>query len=638
MDKLIINLAPTGIRTTKEMNIHVPMTPDEIISDVYECYKLGVQIVHIHVKDENENNTSDPLVYEKVILGIRNICPNIIICASLSGRVENTFESRSAVLNLKGIAKPDMGSLTLSSLNFTDGASVNSPEMIIKLLNKMNENNIKPELEVFDAGMVNYSKYLIKKGLIKPPYYYNILCGNLSSSQANLIDIESIISALPENSIYTLAGLGNNQLKMNIYGILNGNGVRVGLEDNIYFSNKTLATNKQLVQRIIDFSNLYNKKLATCTEVRELLQININNNMENNSKIIKWVPNKSIDSDIVNSKINKCIESGAFSNFGNNVIALQEKIKTMLQIDKNMEVIMTCNGSCALNALVSLYNKIYQKHLKFAIQSFTFPSSNQGALCDSIVVDIDNNMELSLIKLEKIKDEYDGMIVTNCFGTCVDIQKYVDFAKQYNKILLFDNAGSPYTFYNGKNICDYGNGSIISFHHTKPLGFGEGGAIIINSKYKEQVEKIISFGYGNITNILKQYDIYSSNYKMSEISAIYLDQWLKKNNFDRIKNTHIELYKYFKKKIENIKNITLFKSYSDNNSIMSTIPIIFNNEVNIQIFIENNIEAKKYYYPLNGECPNSQYIYDHIICLPLNFTLTFEDIDKYIKIIINVIQ
>jgi uncharacterized protein (DUF849 family) len=194
----------------------------------------------------------------------------------LSGRNVNTFESRSDVLNLEGLSKPDMGSLTLSSLNFTDTASVNSPEMIIKLLTKMNEKNIKPELEVFDVGMINYSKYLIKKGLLKPPYYYNILCGNLFSAQPELLDIASLINALPPNSIYTLAGIGTSQLKMNIYGILNGNGVRTGLEDNIYYDeNKTiLANNKMYVDRIIKFANLYGKNIATCEEVKNMLNIN----------------------------------------------------------------------------------------------------------------------------------------------------------------------------------------------------------------------------------------------------------------------------------------------------------------------------------------------------------------------------
>ena len=275
MDKLIINLTPTGVIPTKEMISHVPITPDEIVNDVILCYKLGVQMVHLHVRDENGQNSLDPKLYGIVIRRIRKECPDIIICASLSGRVINTFEARSAVLDLEGDEKPDMGSLTLSSMNFLQNASVNTPEMIISLLTKMNEKCIKPELEVFDVGMVNFSKYLIKKGLLKPPYYYNILLGNIFSAQANLEDLHCIINALPENSIYCLAGLGNYQKKANALGIIMANGVRVGLEDNIHYDEerKILASNERLVQRIVNIAKAYGKEIASPKEVRELLLI-----------------------------------------------------------------------------------------------------------------------------------------------------------------------------------------------------------------------------------------------------------------------------------------------------------------------------------------------------------------------------
>lgn len=280
MKKLIINLAPTGIKPTKELNAHVPLSINEIIHDVHLNWLKGVQIVHLHVRDSNGENTPDKAIYAQVIEGIREKCPGIIICASLSGRVINTFESRSQVLELTGLAKPDMGSLTLSSLNFGDGASVNTPDMIVQLINKMNSNNVKPELEVFDMGMINYSKYLIKKGLIRPPFYYNIICGNISSAQATMEEISALVNALPPHSIYTLGGFGPDQLKMNVYGIVTADGIRIGLEDNLYFDfshekkeDNTLASNAKLVDRIVEIAKLYGREVASCEEVREMLQI-----------------------------------------------------------------------------------------------------------------------------------------------------------------------------------------------------------------------------------------------------------------------------------------------------------------------------------------------------------------------------
>jgi 3-keto-5-aminohexanoate cleavage enzyme len=275
MKKIIINLCPTGVIPTKKKNPNVPISPTEIAQDVYELYQSGIQIVHIHARDENEENTNDKNRYAEIIFKIREKCPEVIICASLTGRVNNTFESRSDVLNLQGIYKPDMGSLTLSSLNFVQSSSINCPEMILKLLQKMNEEGIKPELEVFDVGMINFSKYLIQKGLLKPPYYYNIILGNLYSAQNNPNDLASLISALPQNSYFSIGGIGNYQLGSNLAGILYADGIRIGLEDNIYFNSERteLASNKSLVERIKTICDFYNRPRYTCLELRELLDI-----------------------------------------------------------------------------------------------------------------------------------------------------------------------------------------------------------------------------------------------------------------------------------------------------------------------------------------------------------------------------
>jgi uncharacterized protein (DUF849 family) len=275
MKKIVLNLCPTGIVPTKSMNDLVPLSPDEIADDVYECYQLGVQMVHIHARDEQEENTMDKERYGEIIAKIREKCKDIIICVSLSGRVTNTFESRSDPLQLEGALKPDMGSLTLSSLNFVTNASVNSPKMIVDLLKTMNEKGIKPELEVFDVGMVNYAKYLIQKGLLQPPYYFNIILGNLFSAQHTPADLSSIIQALPDQSYYSIGGIGNYQLGSNIAGVLYADGIRIGLEDNLYYDSerKQKASNVSLVTRILSVCDLYERPRYTCQELRELLDI-----------------------------------------------------------------------------------------------------------------------------------------------------------------------------------------------------------------------------------------------------------------------------------------------------------------------------------------------------------------------------
>lgn len=273
MKKIIINLCPTGVIPIKTMNPNVPITPLEIANEVYELYTLGVQMVHIHARDNDGENTNDKNVYKEIIKLIREKCQDIIICASLTGRINNTFESRSDVLDLENEYLPDMGSLTLSSLNFVQNASVNSPDMIMKLLEKMNNVGVKPELEVFDVGMINFAKYLISKGLLKPPYYFNIILGNLFSAQNNPSDLSSLISALPINSYFSIGGIGNYQLGSNLAGVLYADGVRIGLEDNMYFnsSRTIIASNKSLVERIKTLCELYERPLYTPRELREIL-------------------------------------------------------------------------------------------------------------------------------------------------------------------------------------------------------------------------------------------------------------------------------------------------------------------------------------------------------------------------------
>jgi 3-keto-5-aminohexanoate cleavage enzyme len=275
MKKLIINLAPTGMIPTKKMTQHVPESPAEIIADVLKCASLGVSMAHLHARDAEGVPTYKKEIYNKTITGIKEKNKEIIIVVSTSGRTYSEFSQRSEVLDLGGTVKPDMASLTLSSLNFNKIASVNSPDMIVKLAEKMREKEIKPELEIFDLGMVNFAHYLIKKELLQPPYYFNILLGNIAAAQAKLLHLGLIISELPENSIWSVAGIGDSQCRMNAIGIIDGSGVRVGLEDNIWFDDErtVLATNYALVERLVKIATVMERPIATPVEVRELLKL-----------------------------------------------------------------------------------------------------------------------------------------------------------------------------------------------------------------------------------------------------------------------------------------------------------------------------------------------------------------------------
>jgi len=274
--KFIMNFTPTGLIPTKEMTKKVPIKPEEIIEQVLEASELGANMVHLHARELDTGlPTYKKEIYAEIIYGIRNKNKDLIICVSTSGRHFFEFEKRSQVLELDGELKPDLGSLTLSSLNFNKQASINTPQMIQDLAKKMISCNIKPELEAFDLGMINYSKYLIKKGLIKPPYYFNLILGNIACAQANTLSLGLMVKELPENSIWSVGGVGNAQLPMNAMAIITGGGVRIGLEDNIWYDEERtqLTSNRDLIERILTIAKAMGREPYTAKEARKLLKI-----------------------------------------------------------------------------------------------------------------------------------------------------------------------------------------------------------------------------------------------------------------------------------------------------------------------------------------------------------------------------
>ncbi len=276
IEKLNINFCPTGMIPTKKMTPHVPISVNEIIEDIHQAVEIGITMVHVHAREEETGvPTWRGELYEKIIGGIRKFTEDLIICVTTSGRDFPEFEKRSEVLDLSGDLKPDMGSLTLSSLNFNKIASINSPSMIKSLANKMNEKGIVPELEAFDIGMINYAKYLEKKGVIKAPHYINLILGNIACAQADLLHAGLMVSDLPPNTYWGFAGIGNAQYMMNSLAVATGGGVRVGLEDNIWYDQKRtkLAKNSDLLKRIHVLAEANEREIMPSSEMRELLNL-----------------------------------------------------------------------------------------------------------------------------------------------------------------------------------------------------------------------------------------------------------------------------------------------------------------------------------------------------------------------------
>lgn len=271
---LIINFTPTGMIPTKELTPHVPISVTEIIENVHEAIGIGISMVHLHARDEQTGKpTYKKEVYGKIIEGIRKHSKELVICVSLSGRGIKEFVHRASPLQLENELKPDMGSLTLSSLNFNKMESMNSPDMIQKLAEEMKNKGILAELEAFDSGMINYAKYLERKGLLQPPHYFNLLLGNIACAQADLLHAGIMVRDLPTGSVWSYGGIGDTQLMMNSLAIASGGGVRVGLEDNIFYDVKRthLAKNSELIRRIHTLAEANERQIMRPSELRKIL-------------------------------------------------------------------------------------------------------------------------------------------------------------------------------------------------------------------------------------------------------------------------------------------------------------------------------------------------------------------------------
>lgn len=271
MDKTIVNFCPTGMVPTKAMTPHVPISAPEIVDAVLEASAVGITIAHLHARLDDGSPTSDPAFFAPIVDDIRKHAPNVVVCLTTSGRDCPDFERRSAVIELR----PDMCSLTLSSLNFVGSASVNAPDTIQRLARKMDTFRVLPELECFDLGMINYGRYLVAKQIVREPLYWNLLFGNIAGMQSDLASIGLAVAQVPPGSMIALGGLGDHQLPVTAHAIAAGLGVRVGLEDNLWLDRgrRTLATNLDLVRRTHALMAIHERPLLTGAEFRAMAGI-----------------------------------------------------------------------------------------------------------------------------------------------------------------------------------------------------------------------------------------------------------------------------------------------------------------------------------------------------------------------------
>ncbi|MDX2480120.1 MAG: 3-keto-5-aminohexanoate cleavage protein [Desulfuromusa sp.] len=272
MAKTIITVATTGAWPTKENNPNVPLTPQEIADDVLECYNAGAAIAHLHMRDDEGKGSMSADLFEETVGLIKEKC-DIILNLTTSGDLNATDETRQEHLIR---LKPDMASYDCGSMNWMhSGLFINSPKFLEQLGTTMQENGVKPEIEIFDAGMVYNSMYYIKKGFLKDPVYYQFVLGAAGGTAATVENLVYLKSLLPEGTTWSAFGIGKGHMPILYTTIAMGGHIRVGMEDNVMFSKDQLAkSNAQFVTRAANAIKEFGNEVATVSDARKILDLN----------------------------------------------------------------------------------------------------------------------------------------------------------------------------------------------------------------------------------------------------------------------------------------------------------------------------------------------------------------------------
>ena len=269
MKKTIITIAPTGAWPTKKNNPNVPMTPKEIAEDVYKCYKAGAAIAHLHMRDDEGKGTMDKEKFEETVKLIKEKCDIVINCTT-SGDLNATDESRQA--HLKSI-KPEMASFDCGSMNWMNsGLFINHPKFLEELGQTMQECGVKPEIEIFDAGMIYNALYYVKKGVLKEPLHYQLVLGAAGGTAATVENLVYLKNLIPEGSTWSGLGIGKGHIPIMLATLALGGNIRIGMEDNVTYAKNQLAeSNAQFVERAVRIIKENGTTVATPDEAREIL-------------------------------------------------------------------------------------------------------------------------------------------------------------------------------------------------------------------------------------------------------------------------------------------------------------------------------------------------------------------------------
>jgi 3-keto-5-aminohexanoate cleavage enzyme len=266
MQPLIITCAPVGAEVRPDQTPHLPYTPAKLGETAKAIREAGASIVHVHCRNDDGTNTHAVERFKEAYDAIR-ANSDLIVQFSTGGAIGMTFEERSSVL----VLRPEMATLTCGTVNFGDDVFENSFPIMRGILKKMHEFGVRPELEIFDKGHLANARRLARERLLSFPQHVDFVLGVPGGLEATVQNLADLVDDLPEGCTWSVAGIGKQQLPMAMAAIAMGGHVRVGLEDNLYYSRGRLAKNEELVARVARIAAEAGRPVATPDQAREIL-------------------------------------------------------------------------------------------------------------------------------------------------------------------------------------------------------------------------------------------------------------------------------------------------------------------------------------------------------------------------------
>ncbi|MCI8647844.1 MAG: 3-keto-5-aminohexanoate cleavage protein [Firmicutes bacterium] len=271
-EKVIITAALTGAVTTKKDNPALPTQPDEIVKSAEACCRAGAAAVHIHVRDEEDKASMRFDRFEEIVTKLRAAnFPGMINLTSSGGQ---GFSWEERIRPFKEL-RPELASFDAGTMNWLNSVVfMNEPGFLEQCGKEMIACGVKPEIEIFDMGMLNTAKYYIKQGIIKEPAHFQLCLGAPGGMEATTENLVYLVNHLPENCTWSAFGIGKGANEITLSALAMGGNVRVGLEDNVYYNKGQLAeSNEQFVSRIVRIAGEMGKTPATPQEAREILGV-----------------------------------------------------------------------------------------------------------------------------------------------------------------------------------------------------------------------------------------------------------------------------------------------------------------------------------------------------------------------------